>query len=110
MLEINHEFRKGVLFVRLNGCLSNSTLFKFNEVNNIIKDNGIRDVVFNLSDLYFIDQKGIKSILKCYELITKISGNMFICGINKNIRKGIDNSNLLSQITEIENELSILIG
>lgn len=49
MLDINYEIRKGILFIRLGGVLNKNTVSKLqNEVTDMIKDNGIRNVVFNL--------------------------------------------------------------
>ena len=60
MLIVKTEFRKGILFVRLKGHLNKDTINKLNKkVTDVIKNNGIRNVVFNFSDLKSIDMKGI---------------------------------------------------
>ena len=52
LLDINLEFCKGILFIRLKGVLNKNTVNKLkDEVNNLVKENGIRNLVFNISEL-----------------------------------------------------------
>lgn len=110
MLDINYEFRKGVLFIRLSGVLNRNTVNKLqNEVTDMIKDNGIRNVVFNLSNLDSIDMKGINNLLYNYELCHSHKGISLICGIeNSLVRHRIDNTRLLKYMMETSDELSAL--
>ena len=44
LLDINLEFCKGILFIRLKGVLNKNTVDKLKEeVNNLVKENGIRN-------------------------------------------------------------------
>lgn len=108
MLEINYEFRKGILFIRLSGILNKNTVNKMqNEVTDMIKDNGIRNVVFNISGLESIDMKGINNLLYNYELCRSNKGKSLVCGIdNSLVRHRIENSRLLKYMTETSDELS----
>lgn len=108
MLEINIEFRKGILFVRLIGELTKETVNKLNyEVTSLIKDNGIRNIVFNITDLNIIDIKGINSLLYNYEIIKNNHGRSCICGIkNTLVQHRIKNSRLLKYMYEASDELS----
>ena len=110
MLEINYEIRKGVLFVRLGGVLNKNTVCKLqNEVTDMIKDNGIRNVVFNLSELQSIDMRGINNLLYGYELCRNNKGRTLICGINNTlVRNRIENTRLLKYIMETSSELTAL--
>ena len=110
MLEINFENRKGVLFVRLEGILDKNTVSKLqNEITDMIKDNGIRNVVFNLSKLKSIDMRGINNLLYDYELCRNNKGKTLICGISSSIvRNRIDNTRLLKYMMETSDELSAL--
>ena len=52
MLDINLEFYRGILFIRLKGLLNKTTVSKLKEeVNDLVKENGIRNLVFNISEL-----------------------------------------------------------
>lgn len=108
MLEINYEFRRGILFIRLNGILTKNTVDKLqNEVTDMIKDNGIRNVVFNIAGLKVIDMKGINSLLYNYELCHNNKGKSLVCGIdNSLVRHRIENSRLLKYMNETSDELS----
>ena len=59
MLKINTKFYDGIMFIRLDGILSKKEVYKFKkEVTNIIRENKIRKVVFNLANLNYIDKYG----------------------------------------------------
>ena len=52
MVDVNIEFTRGVLFVRLTGLLNEISSFDVEEkVFEIIRDGGIRFIVFNTSNL-----------------------------------------------------------
>ena len=81
MIDYNVEFTKGVLFVRLFGMLN-----KFNEKHiesdlyEIIKDGGIRYLVFNIENLSIIENSNL--FKTCETLINKNDGKMLLCGKN----------------------------
>lgn len=105
MLDIEIEMKKGIMFVRINGELTASTISKWNdEVKNLIVDNGIRNVVFNVFQLKSIDMKGINSLLYSYEICKSNKGKTCICGLNGLIKSQFRKYRLLKYITEIESE------
>lgn len=110
MLEINMEFRKGILFVRLRGVLDRLTIKKLNtEVTELIKDNGIKNIVFNVDELNFIDTKGVNSLLYNYELCKTNDGEVMLCGINNPyVRNEINNSKILNYMCEVSDELNAI--
>lgn len=110
MLEIDIECRKGLFFVRLNGILNNETVFKFKEeVIDIIELNGIKNIVFNLENLCYIDETGINFLDKIYKFISRIFGSIYICNLKNNIvNKKIRKSNLLDHIEVVKSELDVL--
>lgn len=110
LLIIETEFRKGVLFIRLKGELTKDTVSKLNdEVTLLIKDNGIRNVVFNINELSVIDLKGINCLLYVYEVITKNKGKGLVCGMNNAlVSHRIKNSRLLKYMYETSDELSAI--
>ena len=56
MLNIILEFRKGILFVRLQGKLVKDTVHKFQEeVIHLIQKNGIHTTVVNVKELEDLD-------------------------------------------------------
>ena len=110
MLEINSEFRKGILFVRLNGELSKKTIqILQNEVTDIILKGGIQNVVFNMKLLNDIDMKGMNSLLHHYEICKNRKGNCYICDItNRDVYMKLKKNRILNYLHEINSELTLL--
>ena len=109
MLTVGTEFRKGILFVRLKGHLNKDTIGKLNKrVTKVVKDNKIRNIVFNFSNLKSIDIKGINAILYNYELCRDNEGRSFMCGNNDNIRNKLKKSRLINYIYETNDELNAM--
>ena len=109
MLNVGTEFRKGIFFVRLRGHLNKDTIGKLNKrVTNIVKNNGIRNIVFNFTNLKSIDMKGINTIFYNYELCRNNDGLSLLCGNNDNIRKKLKSSRLINYVYETTDELSAI--
>ena len=108
MLDINLEFCKGILFIRLKGILNKNTVDKLkNQVNNLVKENGIKNLVFNISNLKSIDYYGINALINNYELCKINNGKSLVCGMNNNfVKHRINNSRLLKYMYETSDELS----
>ena len=108
MLDINFEFRRGVLFIRLRGILTKNTVKELDsEVTTLIRDNGIRNVVFNVSDLTKIDLKGISRLFYNYELCKRNRGVSLLCCVdNYNIHEKIKSTRLFKYMVDVNDELS----
>ena len=84
MLEIDMDSKYGILFVRLFGELTKKTRKKLNnEVWNLLINVGIKNVVFNLENVYKMDDSGFKTLVKCYDVCLHNNGNSMIC-LSKN--------------------------
>ncbi len=84
MLEIDMDSKYGILFVRLFGELTKKTRKKLNnEVWDLLINVGIRNVVFNLENVYKMDDSGFKTLVKCYNVCLKNNGNSMVC-LSKN--------------------------
>ena len=109
MLTVGTEFRKGIFFVRLKGDLNKNTIYKLEKrVTNVVKKNGIRNIVFNFTNLKSIDIKGINSIFYNYEIIKENKGKSLLCGNNDRIRKKLKTSRLINYVYEISDELTAI--
>jgi len=83
LIKVNYEFRKGVMFVRIIGVLvSYNYKDTIDNIIYIIKNIGIKFVVFNLNNIKAIDAFVIDYLLKCNRLIKEDEGEMFICSSN----------------------------
>jgi anti-anti-sigma factor len=109
MLNVGTEFRKGIFFVRLKGHLNKDTVYKLNKkVTKMVKENGIRNIVFNFENLKSIDLKGINTIFYNYELSKQNEGVSMFCGNNDNIRNKLKKTRLVNYVYEIKDELSAI--
>ena len=102
MLDINIEFIKGVLVVRLEGSLNNKNIKSVKDsLISVIKNGGIKYLMFNLTDSSL--EEKIDMFDECNKLIKKNKGKMYICGFNKNTENIIT-----SNYYTVDNELSLL--
>jgi stage II sporulation protein AA (anti-sigma F factor antagonist) len=108
MLNMDMEFRKGILFVRLEGELNRKTSSKINEdLTHVIRETGIKYLVFNVENLTFINIDGIDAMLKNYNIISNNEGKVIICGLKYDLVKTrIENSRLLNYLYETSSELT----
>lgn len=99
MLNINIEFTKGVLFVRLDGLLnSNNVISAENTITKIINEGGIRYLVFNVNGL---DIEGKVNLFEhCEKLIGINDGKMLMCGLKNDVN--------IDCYTKVNDELSAL--
>ena len=93
MLNINMEFRRGILFIRLNGSLDK------NNIKRIIETDEFKYIVFNIEKLYAIDTHGINYLLKVNHLLKRKKGKLLICDKNSN------NDFMFDEIPKINSEL-----
>ena len=102
------EFRKGILFIRLIGMLTNKTVPKLErEVTDLIFENGIRNVVFNVEQLSEIDMEGIHALLRNYEICNQYHGVTLLCGLEQTLIKNrIEDSMLLHYMDTTATELT----
>ena len=87
MLNIHLEFRKGILFIRLQGFLCQSEIYKLKKLKTLLNDNGIYQIVLNLKQIETIDNYGIDALYVIYQLVQKKSGKVLFC-IDQNERLG----------------------
>lgn len=108
MLKIIMEFRKGVLFVRLNGVITRDTIAKFERnVTKKIKKYKISSVVFNMNDVKKIDLKGINALFFIYELTNKEKGDTFLCNINNDVFDVLKKMKVFKYLRFIKDELEV---
>ncbi|MDD2203120.1 MAG: STAS domain-containing protein [Bacilli bacterium] len=110
MLDIDMEFRKGILFVRLSGEFSVSNCSKLNDkLKKLVNENNVRFITFNVFGLSYIDLEGINTILRYNQALSKINGKALICGIeNDFVKSRMYKSNILSSIFETKDELGAI--
>lgn len=111
MLEIDMEFARGTLFIRLSGILSKKTSKELKEtLDKMIDEQGVRYFVINLESLDYIDEEGIELIMNRYFDVTLHDGKLVICGYNRHIEKRVkkDIAQAFQNIESSTNELTAL--
>lgn len=101
MLKINMEYRRGILFIRLKGNLNANTATKFEEYTiPIIKNNGIRYIVYNLSELVSLDSRGESALIKGGDEAKLNEGKVLI--VNNNINSNLEYDKISSELVALE--------
>lgn len=78
-MDYNIEFTKGILFIRLFGVLDNNSIKDVKEdIIDVIKEGGIRNLVINIEDLDIKEETDFFST--CDNIINDNKGKMLICG------------------------------
>ncbi len=108
LLEINKEFRKGILFVRIKGMLTKDTVAYLNkEVTKVVAEMKICNVVFNISELEKIDVDGINALFYNYNLCKLANGVSMLCGVERRFKKVFENS-LVKDMLWLKNEIQAI--
>lgn len=106
MLEINLEFVRGMLFVRLEGVLDTNTYTKLSDcLDTMIHEKGLKYFVINLHLLKSIDERGIQAIIDRYFDVTLHDGKLVVCGYHQEFHKNLEIDHVFEQIERTGNEL-----
>ena len=105
LLKIDFEYKKGILFLRLEGILNKDTSSILeNAIKKVVSKGGIKYLLINFEKIYEIDEGGISSIINSYKQYLKDNGKLIICGYNEKIKIKIENSKLLNYAFTTINE------
>ena len=106
MLKVDYEFRKGILFIRLYGQLTNNNLQNIqNEIINIIDKSGVTNIVFNLKNIIRIDNYGLKEIYEIYQKIKKKGLIYFLDSDSKIVNSILKQNSFYGFMNFIETEV-----
>lgn len=110
MIKINMEFKKGILFIRINGTLIKKNNIQFRkEVFPIILKHEFKYVVLNFEKMNAIDERGIESLYDLNNIINSFKGRISICNIiNKELKDYISKSELNNFYYQTNNELTAI--
>ena len=109
MLRINLEYRRGILFVRLDGDLVEETASEISmKLTKIIEESGLKYVVYNMKKVEVIDSIGLEAINETCLAVSNNKGKTILCELNNFLRRTIKASNLLYAYQEIKNEGEVM--
>ncbi len=104
-LSVHLFVKMDTLFVRLNGELDHHTTNRLRErLISLIDEYNIRNIVFNMHDLGFMDSSGIGVILGRYNQLRRKDGIVIICNVTKTVEKILKVSGLQKILTFTKNE------
>ena len=100
LIDTDIEFRKGVLFIRINNKKKKKEyLASSNAIKELVSQIGIKYLVINFNEESVDNDFKLKLIINNYEYLKKISGKLLLCG---NIDISLCNN---LYIDKIDNEL-----
>lgn len=76
---LTHEKQRGTVTVRLSGDLDHHTAARIREeLDQLIADPAVRRLVFDLSDLGFMDSSGIGMMIGRYKVMARRGGSVAV--------------------------------
>jgi len=102
---MDFEYRQGTLFVRPRGELDIGVTDVFRKAleENLAK-NSVNHLVFNLSQVSFIDSSGLGVILGRYKRLQQQGGRVSLVGVQPQVRRILVLSGLLTVMPEYASE------
>lgn len=99
-MEISVLIQKKTLIVSLAGELDHHSAKELKDmVEELIKNRAVKNLIFDLSSLSFMDSSGIGVIIGRYKLISAIGGNVAIVNGNRMIDRLLAMSGITKLIT-----------
>lgn len=106
MLKTEIEYKDKILFVKLSGRLTRKESYKINNyINPVIKKHGIKNLIYDVSDLKSIDEFGIDAIRASKVFIKNNKGKILLYDCNntmKNLTEAV-HIRKLKKLEAIEN-------
>ncbi len=104
-LAVHIYVKVDTLFIRLNGELDHHTSGQLRDrIISIVNDYNIKNIVFNMKNLSFMDSSGIGIILGRYNQLKRSGGVIVVCDLNTTIERIITLSGLNKIITITKDE------
>ncbi len=101
MLYMDLEYCRGVLFVRLDGCLTKKNTSRINNyLAPVIQKHQIKYLVYNLLSVSKVDESGIDAILRTKYEIKKNQGTVYLCEVPEHIKNQVKRLRVKQMISE----------
>lgn len=87
-MEIKYKINSNALIISICGELDEySAFYAKNKIDNIIKDFKVKQIVFDMSELDFMDSTGIGVLLGRYKILKNRNISAFIKNTNSHVEK-----------------------
>lgn len=101
-MNIDYELKSGALFIMLDGEVDHSVSLETREaVDDIIADNPLQAVVFDLKKVGFMDSAGIGLIMGRYKLLKKENRTLFLTNVSGSVDKLLAISGIYNIVKKI---------
>ena len=107
ILRLNIFFRKGLLFIRLNGILTKETAETLSSsIDHFLYESGVKYLCINLEELDYLDEEGINVLKEKYSSILKANSYLILCGCaNTYVENALKDE--LGEVKKVRDELSV---
>ena len=104
MLNIDMEYKKGILFARLKGIVNDDNILKREDhLSKVVKETGIRFLLINLNDI-ICPNKYIEDVInRNYKYINNNKGKLIICNSKNDYEKTNDDIYEIKEEEEVFN-------
>lgn len=104
ILQIKFSNKGTTLIASINGELDHHSIEYVREkIDSQIMKSSIRNLIFDFSDVNFMDSSGIGVIMGRYKNIKKINGNAALINVNLHIRRILEMSGILKIVPIYDN-------
>jgi len=105
VLRLSFETISQNLIVRLDGELDHHTAEEIrNEIDKEIDKNNSKNIIFDLSNMNFMDSSGIGVVIGRYKKVSKLGGQAAVVHMNSRIERIFKMSGLLNIVKKYENK------
>ncbi|MCT4618007.1 MAG: anti-sigma F factor antagonist [Marinisporobacter sp.] len=104
-MRIDFETIHNHLVVKLNGELDHHTAEGIREeVDKEIDNNNIKNIIFDLEGMHFMDSSGIGVVIGRYKKVQKLGGQAGVINMNSRVERIFKMSGLFNIIKKFENK------
>ena len=87
-LSVKFYIKDNNMFIRLIGEMDQENVGNLRDkLIDIIKNKNVKNIIFNMKELSFMDSTGIGIIIGRYNQLKSKNGKVFICSINRMIER-----------------------
>jgi stage II sporulation protein AA (anti-sigma F factor antagonist) len=104
-MQLELKMEQGTLVVRPAGELDLGIAEDFrNALDEVLDQGAVKNLIFNLSRVTFIDSSGLGVMLGRYKRITRTGGQVAVIGPQPQVRRILELSGLFQIMNEFRNE------
>lgn len=99
---LTHEKKRGTVTVRLTGDLDHNTAVQIREeLDRLIEDGSVKRLVFDLSELGFMDSSGIGMMIGRYKTMARRGGSVAVLPGGRQVDRLMELSGLYQIIEKL---------